>query len=241
MMDPIDLHAYVDGELSAGQLTDAKTTIESSANTLREVEAIRSLKTMLREKSEAPEIGGSWRSCVRRLDEIDKARKVERAVNRWAPALCGVLLLGIVGAGLFNLRTHWNAPKSQNLARFIGVSGKAPNSGTSIDHQERRLQESFASTPTHLEVRRITDGLIDGTKVRRFDMRDASGNLQILLVHEQMDFEGMRTLPDYPTVRAGVLGTTNCAARIDGNDTVVVIANRSYKDLAEVLNQVRGK
>jgi len=235
-MDPIEVHAYVDGELPAGQLAEVKASIDSSPETIREVEAIRGLKTMLRERIETPEIGSSWKSCVKRLDEIDKAQKVERAVNRWAPAICSVLFLGIIGAGLMTRYTHWKpSADSPSVARFLGFSA---NPTQSIDHQERMLKQSFSSTPVHMQVRGVSDYVIDGTPVRRFDVRDASGNLQILLVHEHIDFEGMRTLPDHLSVRVGIVGTTNCAARIDGNDTIVVIANRSYKDLAEVLNQV---
>ena len=77
MIDPKDLHAYVDGELDREQANSLQAKLENSAHDSHEVEAIEKLKRFLSANAVNPIVGQSWTKCVRRLDEIDKSRRTE--------------------------------------------------------------------------------------------------------------------------------------------------------------------
>jgi len=233
MIDRTDLHAYVDGELTSTQEAEIRASVDSSPNSAKEIEAIRSLKSMLHDRTQSPEVAQSWKACIKRLDEVDKARRVETYVSRYAPALCGAFFLCIVIGGMINRRHDVGNRPSQNLSRFVPGA-------VSYDSKWLRtlLERSHVSTPDRLELRSGAEGVIDGVPAKRFDVRDASGNLQILVISDHMGFDGMSSMPTDPKVKMGALGMTNCVARIDGDKTIVVIADRSYDDLAAVLAKV---
>jgi anti-sigma factor RsiW len=120
MIDRLDLHAYVDGELTSEQQATLSRDLASSPKELEEVRAIQALKKSLREKALAPQSELLWQRCVGRLDEIDKTRRVERVVGKYAPALCAVMFVVIVVAGQFSHPTDRGNVSSPDLARMVG-------------------------------------------------------------------------------------------------------------------------
>ena len=146
MIDPKDIHAYVDAELSQDEATALGADLASPA-AAREIDAIRNLKRLLREKTEAPETKQAWTRCVKRLDDIDRTRRIETVVGRYAPAFCACLFMAIVLVGRFSQHGPDVNFKDSEFARIVGeLSPARPTKTESSDLQKyyhERIRQSF--------------------------------------------------------------------------------------------------
>jgi len=240
MIEPIDLHGFVDGELSPSRFAEVQAALLESKEAAGEAEEIRQIKLLLQSRIEQPESADSWKACIRRLNEIDKARRVESLVGRFAPVLCGVLILCIFFAGLAARRSGISSRGNLNLAQIVGsmTTVNKPDQGQWL---ENLIKQSRLSTPDHLEIRSVREGVIGGLPSRLFSARDADGDLAILLIPQVVQFEGMTQATNQTNLLLGRLGTMNCVSRTEGDNTVVVIADRTYENLVAVLSEVKVK
>ncbi len=241
MIDPIDLHAYVDGELNPLERSDVQRQIELSPESGKEIEAIQRLKSLVQVRSEEVSTSKAWSDCVRRLDELDKARRVERFVGRFAPALCGVFFIAIVLGGLVSRHHEAGGGSSRNLTAMIGRMhfDKTETNTEKSEWLNNLIKVSKLSTPDHLEPRQVDECEIDGMIVRRVLMRDANGDLSVLMIPKKIEFEGFSSLPGHPGYRCGQSWGRNCIVRPDGDRTTVITAERPYEELANVLMHIK--
>ena len=239
MIDRTDLHAYVDGELGPDQKASIEQILKTSASDAREVQAIRDLKSMLESKLTPPSTDGLWKVCVGRLDEIEKTRRVERIVGRYAPALCGGLFVVILLAGQFGHRPdRGNISTPDTLKMLTTLSPmQPPKKSVGFDlgsWYQALLNQSKLSTPDHLTILGASQGFFGNIPVRSFSARDEMGGLKILVVQQPIVLEGMQPMANHSDLQYGLLDGMNCVVRTQGNTTIFVIAERSPEDLASV-------
>src|SRR5665213_4428232 len=120
-LDPITLHALIDGELPPDEHAIAleATNADSNAGLMyteyrRLKEAVSLLPTI-----DAPH--AAWKRCVNRLDEIERSRKAERFVTRYAWGMTAAVFFLIVGAGAWNRLTgqHMGAGDVTHMASLL--------------------------------------------------------------------------------------------------------------------------
>lgn len=247
MIDPLDLHAYIDGELPSEQATPIRLRIEESAEAAKEAEAIRSLKKLLADKKESPPCEAAWSKCVARLDEIDRTKQsakvkwIESIVARFAPGFCLLLFVGILVAPRMIHRNPSDLT-DKDFAKMVGglsdpASPKAP--GTNRERwEEWILRQSFASTPDHLTIRGAKSGWLDGVPVTQFIARDPYGDLEMFRIDEPLILKGTVEMEGHPDFMVGNLNGVNCLVRNDGPITILIVAQRPYEALAKIASQV---
>jgi anti-sigma factor RsiW len=122
----MDIHAFVDGELSPDEAASVRLGVEQSPLAAREAEAIPNLKTLLKQKVPQVETQTLWSACVKRLDEVDRvreaarARRIEWLVSRFAPGLCIVLFAGILIVGQFSRHSDRGNVSGPDFAKMVG-------------------------------------------------------------------------------------------------------------------------
>ena len=241
-MDRLDLHAFLDGELKGEKSESIRQALKTSDLDQREADAITGLKQMLATKVEQPAHDLAWKKCVGRLDEVDKTRRVERVVSRFAPAFCGILFGVILATGLVRHRVEPGHVSTPSLARMAGSFAPMRPPKTLGFNEDRWLSglisQSKLSTPDHLTVRGISNGQIDGIPVRCFSARDEKGDLTILVVREPLELEGMVPMAGHPNLLAGKLNNVNCVVEIGKDHTIFIVAQRTFDDLVAVSSQV---
>jgi hypothetical protein len=242
MIDRKDLHAYVDGELGAEQRAAVELFLKSSPEAAREVETIRALKSLVGQKLTPPSTEGIWKVCVRRLDEIEKTRRVERVVGRYAPALCGGLFVVILLAGQFGHQPNRGSITTpETLKMFNTLSPMRPPTSVGFDLSRwyaDLLNQSKLSTPDHLTIRGVSSGFMGEVPVRSFSARDEVGDLKILVMQQPVALEGMEPMANHKELQVGLFDGVNCVVRTQGNTTIFIIAERTYDDLASVASKV---
>ena len=242
MIDRKDLHAFVDGELSVEQRTAVELYLKSSSEAAREVETIRALKSLVSQKLTPPSTEGIWKVCVRRLDEIEKTRRVERIVGRYAPALCGGLFVVILLAGQFGHQPNRGNISTPDTLKMVNtLSPMQPPKSVGFDTSRwyaDLLNQSKLSTPDHLTIRGVSAGFMGEIPVRSFSARDEVGDLKILVSQQPLVLEGMEPMANHKELQAGLFDGMNCVVRTQGNTTIFIIAERTYDDLASVASKV---
>jgi len=244
MIEPTDLHAYVDGELSPEQMTAMRSSLDTSPVYAREVEAIQSLKSMLRSKTEAPASQEQWKSCVKRLNDIDKTRRTERVIGRFAPGLCFGLVVCILAAGQFTRHGHKGNVGSSDIAQMLSdlTLVRSPKA-SSLPFDKRAwekelLRQSEISTPKDLTIREMRSGTFNGVPVKEYSARDQNGDVAIIQIGAPLAIDGMESLSSGSDLKIGSMQGTNCVVRVQKENTIIIKSDRSFKDLAEVAGHI---
>ena len=102
MKDILQLHALADNQLDPNEAAQVQAALQKDPELMAEYHAVLSIKDCLQSKVSSVTCDETWRTCVGRLNEIDRTRRVEGFVGRYAWALCGVFFLFIVYGGISN-------------------------------------------------------------------------------------------------------------------------------------------
>src|ERR1019366_3102183 len=120
-LDPTILHAVIDGELPPHEHEAALEAINADPGASLLHAEFRRLKTAVASLPTVDVPSGAWKSCTRRLDELDRNRKAERFVTRYAWALSASVFFLILGAGSWNRLTgqHLGASDVTHMASVL--------------------------------------------------------------------------------------------------------------------------
>lgn len=203
MSDKLELmHAYVDGQLDGRELELAQELERTDPDCQREILWARKLKSSLRDSCPPIENQAGWQAAVSRLDEIDRTRRTEAFVGKYAWVLCAVFLIGILGAGLSNRAIGPRKITSSQVASVLSLPGN------------RSAQEDFSSDYIDLSNYRITQEIAGemqgGIPYSRLSLQDRLGGLVLIVARGEMQIEGVSS----PT---GIRGFTSGQVEQDIN------------------------
>jgi hypothetical protein len=249
MNEFLDLHALADGELSVEQATGLKQRVQSDASLRREHEAILNLKDLVRDKSLKYESDECWKACVGRLNELDRSRKVNSFVSRYAWAFCGVLFAAIVGARFFVKDVRGDSVRAADIGRIFPIQGNPHAPVTPSQMQEYASLLNLAKQAVDPNALHLVcpphQALMGDISITRLDLQDGhSGVLELYLVPAQVNFEDTQPLGSDPSVSAGVIagnGTSlNCLVWSSDGRTLVLAGDRQEADLEQVRTELVG-
>jgi len=239
MIDPIELHGLADGELATEREAEVKRLLANCQASQAEYQAILALKTALREKAPALEYKQAWKGCVGRLNELDRTRKIERLVSgRFAWGLCGVFFAAIIFAGFSPHGERDPNQQSADLARLVGSLGPSKSADPASRELDKSLDDLLKKAkvsidPNRMEIMSRAYGELDGHSVMRVTLRDASGDMALMVVHGMMPIDGLGELAQDHSIKLGHVLNKRCVAWTDGANTLVLVGDRGYGDLAE--------
>ncbi|HVT14042.1 MAG TPA: hypothetical protein VHE55_17395 [Fimbriimonadaceae bacterium] len=226
MIDRLDIHAFADRELSPEEMARLQHEIQASPDAARELEVIQSLKVCLAGKLEAPTDASLWRGCVGRLNEIDRARKAEQFVGKYAWAICGALFLAILGGGILN---HYRGPSVGMGTIASEISSMTPMSSMPLSQPEQLRGSRIVIDPRKV----IRAAYLDQPSGRtyRFRMNDAIGIVDVLLIPNVSGIDGVQEIGDGMSV--GRANGLNCVTWQDGGGVVIVAGEQDPQQLRD--------
>jgi anti-sigma factor RsiW len=244
MIDLNELHAYADGELTPEEAAALQTRLQTSPEAQAHLDAILALKRALREKVAAVDCRAEWRGCVGRLNELDRTRRVERFVGRYAWAVCGVFLITILAGGLTNRTGRSDSVSMSDISRIVTTLAPRRTPPALDAARERWLDELLGQArqsvdPQRMQILGYADGHLDGRRVTTFSIRDANGDFALLVMPGVLNLEGTAALPQDQVFKLGHLQGLNCVAWTDGNNTLAVVADRTYEELVQVATSLQ--
>lgn len=239
MIDPIELHAFADGELSAEREAVLRKQLAESPQAQAELQSILALKKALREKCLAAECRQEWSACIGRLNELDRSRRAERFVGRYAWALCGVFLITILAGGLTSRNGRSDSVSMSDISRIATTLAPSRTPPMQDEARERWLDELLGQArksvdPNRVRILGYSGGELDGRPVNVFSLQDGRGKFALLVMPGVFNLEGTQELPQDRGFKLGHLQGLNCVVWTDGHNTLAVVGKRTYEDLVQV-------
>jgi hypothetical protein len=191
MIDVEKLNALVDNELEPAERAEVEALLSQDPQAAAHVGAIRQMKGALQDHVKPVRCEDEWRSCVKRLNEIDGARRTKSIVDRWAWAMCSVLFIFIFGVGLFNRANPGAHAGTGDLTR-AGLEKP-------IRDVYRWLKSELGTTPElpsqGMQLVGAREGTFANRPVANLHLRDSKGDLSFVIV-PNLRIEGLSPIDE---------------------------------------------
>lgn len=241
MIDPIKLHAYADGEATRDEIAEIETRLKDCSASRAELEAIRSFKACLAAQSRVTDHREAWTVCCGRLNEIDRARKTERFVSKYAWAFTSGIVALVVLTGVARRGGTSPAMGSADLAQMMSQLGTGNKRTVNVRDQkiasEMLRQSSLLLDDTRLVPIAMSEAVFDSMLVRRVTLRDGRGHLALLDLPSEVRFVGLEPVSG-TTILAGQLDEMNCVVWPSGSRTLALVGDRDTSDLVRIAQQI---
>ncbi|HWD39338.1 MAG TPA: hypothetical protein VG944_10845 [Fimbriimonas sp.] len=214
MSDFSDLHALVDGHLPSSEAAKVREWVKSDPRAQAEFEAISNLKEYVSTHSLRYESEECWKACVVRLNGLDRSRKVEGFVGRYAWALCSIFFASIFVGHYAVRNVKGNDAQFKDLSTVFGAH-RHPGNPLSSEQQQQADQMLKRSKLLRagLHIVAVSRGITQDLPFERFDMADHAGALALFRIHGDLNFEDTTEDPADPTIRVGVITAPDSSAK----------------------------
>jgi hypothetical protein len=246
MIDPLELHAYADKELDRESEDRVRRQLQNDPASQAELDTILGLKSTLQDHCKTVECNQQWKACVGRLDELDKVRRTESFVGKYAWALCGLFFMFILVGGIATRMSPSRGMGSPDLVRAVASLGQPSTPSSQQPQEVRKWLDSLLGaaseliSPEKVVVLGAATGQIDGYRVAQLALRDGTGDLQLLLLNVNLDLSEMPDSSE-PNLKAGKLQGVNCLAWNENGYTLVFAGDRPYDELASTLKTILSR
>ncbi|RYG39418.1 hypothetical protein EON81_01120 [bacterium] len=244
MIEIVELHAYVDGELSKADADRVRLAVMADPRLAAEVQAIETMRAAVARHARACECEEAWKGCVGRLNELDRSRRVEGFFGRYALALSGDVFMAIVAGGLMNRGA--TPVQTQDLARAVAGFLPSGSTATATPAQRKWVDALLKQADVSLDPSRLYSGPsawgeFDGHPVVRVPLKDATGEMALLVFDRNTSFGGLVPLDSEGRYSAGKIAQLNCVVWSGQQGSFVLVGDRSAQDLGEVAARIAVK
>lgn len=240
MIEKSDLHALADGELSAEEKAQLFAKLESDPTAQAEYQQITSLKSALRSTAKTPECDELWKACQGRLDEIDKTKRVEAFVGKYAWGICGVFFMAIAIGGVIN-RSISRAVQPNDVAGYMaGISLSTPprtqNQAELNPALKQIVGEAFTERPATMLVTAVGSNNEPGQRTQFVRLSDAFGSVAVVALIDVKQVDGLWDYEKSSDFKCAKIDGANAMfwTRSDGI-ICMVIGQRSYDELHGII------
>lgn len=240
MTDPKQLHALADEELTPLEASALRETLKADPQAAAEYSAILNLKDIVANNSLKHSDEEVWKGCVRRLDAIDKSRRVEGFVGRYAWALCGTMFLFILSGRYAMRNVEGDAARTQDLARMFGTSRPVDGQKLAETKMYSSLVEAVRTSldRDEIEVGQGRFGSVRDFPAARYPLRDRRGDLMLTQIQGTLSLEDTAPLSSNPGMEASVLDRANCVVWHKNNQTWILSGDRPLEQLSQVAERL---
>jgi hypothetical protein len=244
MSDFIDIHALADGQLCDEERAKVAARLENCKVSKAEYDAVVSLKTVLKEKSPEHTCIRTWKNCTTRLDELEKKRKAESFVSRYAWAMCGTIFAIIVGAGLLN-RNAGQEVAAGDVARMVaGISPFTRNASVDGQDMGNWIKDVSRGAPITVEtgslkVMRWAQGIDNGRPFTVLYCVDEKGPINLLIIKGADRMSGFEPMVGNGPYWSGQIEMMNCLSWVDKDYAFILVADRPCEEMCKVAESIR--
>lgn len=246
MNDWIQMHALADGELDDQAKAQATELAQKDPACNAELQTVQALKSLLQTRCCCSPPPTLWTQTRKRLDAIDRARKADSFVGRYAWALCGVFLVMLVGAATTNrlaakrsVHAGDMAEMASSLSPLALPSGSAPK--LVHDFVSNVLRDApVTPEPVDLTLRSVAEGIIDGFRVARLTFGDQKGTVALIVVKNADEVQGVHEDRQVDGYRVGKLNSLHVVSWIEGGYALFVVGQRSPEELCRIADALRA-
>ena len=184
-----------------------------------------------------------WSRCSARLDELDRAKRIEGFVGKYAWGICGVFLVAIALGGFFN-RAWVKSVRSEEVAGYVSSMSPVPvsnsRSQSDLDPAVRQvLGESFNSRPPEIRVTALGTQEIPGNRATVVVLDDGYGALAVFALHDVRQVSGLYDYEQDSDYKCGQINGSNALfwSRPDGV-ICMAVGTRSFGDIYRIVRSL---
>lgn len=240
MIEKSDLHALADGELSVEEKARLSAKLEANPRAQAEYQQIISLKSALRASAKMPECDELWKACQGRLDELEKTKRVETFVGKYAWGICGVFFMAIAIGGVMNRSASRGVQPNDVAGYMAGISLSTPpktqNQAELNPALKQIVGEAFTERPATMVVTAIGSNNEPGQRTEFARLSDAFGSVAVVALIDVKQVEGLWDYEENSNFKCAKIDGAN-AMFWTRNDGIIcmVIGQRSYEELHEII------
>ncbi len=242
MNERLDIHAWVDGELDDIAHARIDEWASNDPATKAEAESISALKSNLKTHCSAgipnPDL---WKTCQTRLNDLDRLKRADNVIGRYAWGICGAFVLLIAGAAVFNRSSGSQTLYTGDMARMSQslLPVQLPSSRTTEpEHKIQGFQGAMIMFDSRLSVLGMAAGVVNGRRAARLTLADSQGNMALLVVEDISRVEGTEGSSGTPFSR-GKIDDANCVSWTDKGCGLILAGNRDSIALEEIARLIR--
>lgn len=245
MIDVEKLNALIDNELDSTERAEVEAALAREPNATQRLDSIRLVKDALRDHMKPVPCADEWRTCVKRLNDIDRASKTKLVVDRWAWAMCSCLFAFILVVGMYN---RVNPKEHVGTGELTRASMGNPIHDAA--HVLQWVKDRFGASPSipqeQLKVVSGEQGTVNDHPVARINLQDSKGNLNLMVVGGSVYVEGVAPMDDGVHYAGKIGDATTVAWSEDGTTTngspysmtLVLVGNRDAGELRDIANTI---
>lgn len=243
MSDYLDIHALADGQLEGNERAEVEARMKCCDRSQAEYIAVQDLRETLQSKCVPITCEDTWRRCQGRLRELERTKKVESFVGRYAWGLCSVFVVAFVMAASMNrmggtsLSTGDVARASSTLIPFGAPRSQAP------DDQRKWLEGvmngPMPSQPESVQVLGGASGVINGHKMVRINLVDSIGAMAFFMMEDVQRIDDAESTSKHGFALCKVNGS-NAVGWTEGNRSFLLIGERPMDDLEVIATAIRA-
>ena len=243
MIDPSEIHALADGELSASEAEAVRAKIAGCPRSTAEYHTILAIKSTLQNRAGAYTCETTWAKSVRRLDEIDKTKRIEGFVGRYAWGLVGSFAL-VIAIGGYWTRTHRTGVISSSDVTHVSADMIHIPGMRTMANVKQWLTQKFgfgdhsSFDDGKLVVTNAYEGSVNGFPAARLSLRDNEGPADLLIIRGAQAVDGVRPLQDGEFSAGRVDGLNIVTWSRDGN-ALLLVSPRSVDEMVQIASNLR--
>lgn len=234
MIDVDKLNALVDNELELAERAEVEAMVSQDPRAAAEVGSIKLIKGALQDHVRPVKCEDEWKACVKRLNEIDGARKTKCIVDKWAWAMCSALFIFIFSIGMYNRANPGIHAGTGDLTR---AGMEKP-----IRDVYHWLKNEFGLTPALPQQKLHTVGAQQGTfagrPVANLHLRDAQGDMSLVIVPGSVRVEGVKPMDDN-THFSCQTGEANSVVWGENGVVMILTGKREATELRDIANTIQ--
>lgn len=243
MIDPLELHALADGELSPEREKEVLAQLANEPRSAEELQSIQAMKSMLQSNMEKPECDALWERCQSRLEEIDRSKRVESFIGRYAWGICGVFFLAIVVGGVMN-RVSPKSVRANDVAGFVAGLTPIPVSPSQSQQDlepmiKQAIGDAFKAKPARMHVVSISRNDIPGQRAGSVQLADDFGIVTIMAMPDVQKVEGVWEYEDDNRFRCSKVDGMNALFWNERGIICMVVGQRSYDELHTIVTSMQ--
>lgn len=246
MSDYLDLHALADGQLDGQAKAEAERRLRECPISQAEYKAVLELKSVLADKASEHNCLKTWAGCSERIAELQKRRRVEKFVSKYAWAMCLAITVTILSAGVYNRSIGYANVRAGDVAGMVSsLSGYSQRAGSQSVDLNQFLQESSQGAPVrmpdgHIRLLEVSQGFYEDRWVSVAKLADNDGAITLVTVKGAMSVSGMASKDAGGAYAVGTIDRVNSVCWSEGGFSMFLLGDRSYESLSSVANAIRN-
>lgn len=228
MNDKLELmHGLADGQLSPEEQIVAERLVETDAECRAELTWAKFLKSTLPQKCRMDADPEVWKQSLARFDTIDKTRRTEGFVAKYAWVLCVAVVMFIFSGAYVNRVVGSQTVGREQVAELFNPVGTS------------RTPSPNLSTANALDLRNYSVvGYFEGKAANRpsqyFRLQDRFGSLALVVIAGATNLEGIDNSTGVTGFLSGEMNGANCITWTMRGNTYVLASNRPVSELLDL-------